>query len=328
MWQPGPPGPPRSSGPNGLVIALVLVCCLAVVGLLGFAGLRVYRAVTAGSDPIAASKSSSGDSTSSDDSTDSDSSDSDSDSSESEPSPTPTSPWTDDGYEAEVGECFNDSGTQTSPNLTLNTACSPGSYKVVQRITATTDRDRCGGEQNHTNWSVTYDDPSGSSQDLVLCLSYQYNAAAGSAIVGECVYGTPGPTSSWRMSTCEPGAFKVIAKHYGTLSYDKCRSRGDYRMGVAYANSARPALNVVICTKYLYNDDAAYAKKNNCVRVKQEGNSWWMYFSDCDSANAIVTGHTGKYQPSFCRNDGWVGHKHPNREWNHLDYTVCWRRYP
>lgn len=225
-----------------------------------------------------------------------------------------------------MDQCFTDASTASEPNLTLDTACSPGSYKVVQRIPSTTDTDRCGGEKNHSNWTVAYDDPSDDSKDLLLCLSYQYGAPAGSAIVGECVYGPAGSTNSWNMADCEPGAFEVIAKYYGTQSYDKCKKHREYRNGIAYSNSSRPELNVVLCTKYLYNDDAAYAKKNNCVKVKNKGNNYWMHFADCNDANAIVTGHTGRYRPNFCGNDGWVGYKHPDRSWKHLDYTVCWRQ--
>jgi hypothetical protein len=314
----GPPpnqyGPPPKKGMGGGAIAVIILAVVLVVGLLGGGGYLAFKSFKGKSDPVSISTSSSDDDSS--DSPDTPT-----------PTPSPTPLFTDDGYEAQVDQCFTDSGTQSSPNLTLDSGCTPGSYKVVQRISATTDTKRCGGDKNHSNYSVYYDDPSDDSNDLVLCLNYQYTDPAGSAIVGECVYGTSTSTS-WRTSTCEPGAFEVIAKYYGTTSYDKCREHSDYREGISYTNSSRPELNVVICTKYLYQDDAAYTKKNNCVKVKNEGSSWWMHFSDCDKANAIVTGYTGKYQPKFCGNDGWVGYEFPDRGFKHLDYTVCWRKYP
>jgi hypothetical protein len=231
-----------------------------------------------------------------------------------DPEPTaPQAPQVDDAHRALAGQCLYEYSVRSSLRLT---PCRPGTYELLTRLGPAS---RCDGVSG-TNFWFTFD-------DMVLCLRYRYQDAAGAASVGTCVIGPKG-SRPWSQVACRPGVFKVFARLQGTLSDDKCDANQRFRRSRWYSNSLRPALNLVLCMSAVFPDEAGYARVNSCMSAVEENGDTSLYFaSSCGSANAIITARYNQYHTSgnVCGNDGWASFRFPG--FDALNYTVCWQWY-
>nr|WSX78885.1 hypothetical protein OH826_36565 [Streptomyces sp. NBC_00899] len=218
---------------------------------------------------------------------------------------------------AQAGDCFDNSGTEQTADLTP-TVCAPRTFKVVQVLqgtTATSGCDRLPGD----DWNVSY-----SSQNLVLCLSYQYeNGTAYHATAGTCVYGDSA-TSDWDELQCQTGAFTVQQRITGTTDGSRCKGLRNNDWAEHFGVSGRSDLDVTLCLSMVYPDDAGHAVLNQCMHFSGSSTHPALHAAKCGSANVIVTGRTPKYNDSkFCGNDAWATWR-PNN-YPELSYTLCYR---
>lgn len=220
--------------------------------------------------------------------------------------------------DAVTGDCFDNSGTASSPELT-STMCESGTFKAVDVLHGTSDTHACD-KVDGDDWNVGYP-----GRELVLCLSYQYDhGTAYHAESGDCVYGESA-TSDWDEIDCQTGAFTVLARYTGTTSSAKCKSLRNYDWSEHFSITGRSDLDVTLCLSMVYPDDAGHAVLNQCLKFTGTYSAPHMKAVSCSSANVIVTGRTSKYSAkSFCGNDAWTTWK-PN-DYPSLAYTMCYRK--
>ncbi|MFI0895063.1 hypothetical protein [Streptomyces sp. NPDC020983] len=321
-----PPGPIPARQPwwrtaNGQLVAIVAVVAIVI-------GIGVATAGTDGDSSSTAKPvvSASGlpslpgtlpDDSSSDEDSDGSGSDggSGSDFGSDEPSDPPSA---DPVADAVTGDCFDNSGTATSPELT-SAMCESGTFKAVEVLHGTSDTHDCDKVADD-DWNVGYP-----GRDLVLCLSYQYeHGTAYHAESGTCVYGESAG-SDWDEIDCQTGAFTVLARYTGTTSSAKCKGLRDYDWSEHFGVTGRSDLDVTLCLSMVYPDDAGHAVLNQCLKFTGSYAQPHMKSVSCSSANVIVTGRTSKYNAkSFCGNDAWTTWK--PTDYPSLAYTMCYRR--
>ncbi|WUH92971.1 hypothetical protein OG900_24560 [Streptomyces sp. NBC_00433] len=229
-------------------------------------------------------------------------------------SPTPEDPIA----TAQTGDCFTNTGTARSADLTRVT-CVPQTFKVVQVLHGTTDTHGCD-RVPEDSWNVSYP-----GQNLVLCLSYQYeNGSAYHAAAGSCVYGS-GATSDWDQLSCQAGAFTVQKRITGTTDGSRCKGLRNNDWAEHFGVSGRSDLDVTLCLSMIYPDDAGHAVLNQCMRFSGTATRPSLHAATCAKANVIVTGRTPKYNNGkFCGSDAWTTWK-PS-DFPELAYTLCYRR--
>lgn len=214
-----------------------------------------------------------------------------------------------------IGDCVDDSDPSTATNAHLSSsACVPGSFKVVGAFDDTTDMNSCNSV-GKVSQSV-----SSSTDNRVVCLSYQANGTAYWADPGQCVYGLNSSGSSWDVEDCQTGNFKVVARYPQTSDKNKCPAWPQSDEDYTYSNNDS-GLAVVLCLVMNYPDALGLATQNECL-VKN-GNTFTNVDS-CPNSNVVVSGRTSTYDdPGFCGQDGaswWRPSEFPD-----LGYTVCWR---
>lgn len=229
-----------------------------------------------------------------------------------------TPPSADPVAEAEVGDCFTNSGTASSPQLS-STFCAPLTFKAVGVLHGTADTHQCDSIPED-DWNVSYP-----GKDILLCLSYQYDhGSAYHARTGTCVYGS-GATSDWDQLDCQTGAFTVLARYTGTTSSARCKGLRNYDWSEHFGVTGRSDLDVTLCLSMVYPDDAGHAVQNECLKFTGTYARPTMHAVSCSKANVIVTGRTPKYNAkTFCGNDAWTTWK-PN-DYPDLAYTMCYRK--
>ncbi|NUS15538.1 MAG: hypothetical protein HOY69_29790 [Streptomyces sp.] len=220
--------------------------------------------------------------------------------------------------DAQTGDCFSNSGTESSPDLT-STYCDSGTFKAVDVLHGTSDTHQCD-DVPEDDWNVGYP-----GRDLVLCLSYQYDhGTAYHSKPGTCVYGESA-TSDWDELSCQTGAFTVLARYTGTTSDAKCKGLRNYDWSEHFGVTGRSDLDVTLCLSMVYPDDAGHAVLNECLKFTGSYSQPHMKAVSCSSANVIVTGRTHVYNDKkFCGNDAWTTWK-PNN-FASLAYTLCYRQ--
>lgn len=218
---------------------------------------------------------------------------------------------------AQTGDCFDNSGTATTADLTP-AMCAPQTFKVVQVLQGTTVTSGCDSVAGD-DWNVSY-----TNRNLVLCLSYQYeNGSAYHATAGDCVYGSSA-TSDWDELDCQTGAFTVQKRITGTTDGSRCKNLRDNDWAEHFGVSGRSDLDVTLCLTMIYPDDAGHAVLNQCMHFSGSSTHPSLHAAKCGSANVIVTGRTPHYNDSkFCGNDAWATWK-PNN-YPELSYTLCYR---
>jgi hypothetical protein len=72
-----------------------------------------------------------------------------------------------DAKRAKEGDCLVNRGTANAPDMRKVT-CAPNTYQVLKRIEGTSDKTKCDGTPNLTDWY--FYDHSDNAQDFVLCL--------------------------------------------------------------------------------------------------------------------------------------------------------------
>ncbi|MFJ9950253.1 hypothetical protein [Kitasatospora sp. NPDC091207] len=230
--------------------------------------------------------------------------------------PPPTTP---DMYEsAEVGSCFYDNGTSEVAKLSP-TACTTGAFKVLRIFNGTTNLDSC---KNITDYDESV---SSRNHNLVLCLTYlSPGGDAFHADQGDCVYG-PNSTGPWGKTSCQRGAFSVLASYRGTTDHAKCDSWPNYNLSKTFTVPGNSTLDVLLCLSYTYPDAIGYAKTGACLlKSGSETKPVFSNVSSCSAANIVVAGRTNAYHAtSFCGQYGWTTLQVP--DYPYLDYTVCWR---
>ncbi|HZE40744.1 MAG TPA: protein kinase [Stackebrandtia sp.] len=158
----------------------------------------------------------------------------------------------------------------------------------------------------------TSDDPSADLDDIV------------DATDGTCVYGPDESYgANWDIQGCQTGNFTVADRIDDSTDLDQCTGQDmiDYSYSYSYGDTS-----LVLCLTMNYPDDAGHAKQNNCMIKSGDNSSATFTFSDCSSANVIVSGRTSTYNDkSFCGNDGWTTWE--PQDFPELAYTVCWRWY-
>lgn len=313
-----PPAPARQPWwrtTNGQLVAIVAVVAVVVAIGVATSGTKdssssaAKPAVTASGLPSMPSLP--GDTSSDEDSGSSDGGDYSSD----EPSDPPSA---DPVADAVTGDCFDNSGTASSPELT-SALCESGTFKTVEVLHGTSDTHGCD-KLPGDDWNVGYP-----GRDLVLCLSYQYeHGTAYHATSGDCVYGQSA-TTDWDEIDCQTGAFTVLARYTGTTSSAKCKGLRDYDWSEHFGVTGRSDLDVTLCLSMVYPDDAGHAVLNECLKFTGTYSQPHMKSVSCSAANVIVTGRTAKYSAkSFCGNDPWTTWK-PN-DYPSLAYTMCYRK--
>lgn len=218
---------------------------------------------------------------------------------------------------AAVGDCFDNSGTESSPDLS-STICGPGTFETLQVLHGTTDTHQCDNVPKDS-WNVAY-----LNRQIVLCLSYEYeHGTAYYAKPGACVWGTSA-TSDWNENDCETGAFTVLRRLTGTTDTGKCKGVKNSDWSEHFGVTGRTDLGVTLCLSMNYPDDAGHAVMNECMKMTGASNHPVLHSSSCGSANIVINGITHTYNNSkFCGNNGWSTWK-PNY-WSQLAYTVCYR---
>jgi hypothetical protein len=218
---------------------------------------------------------------------------------------------------AQTGDCFSNYGSAQTADLSP-AACAPQTFKVVQVLqgtTVTSGCDRVDGD----DWNVAY-----TTQNLVLCLSYQYeNGTAYHAQAGDCVYGSSA-TSDWDELDCQSGAFTVQKRITGTTDGSRCKGLRNNDWSEHFGVYGRDDLDVTLCLSMVYPDDAGHAVLNQCMHYTGPATQPSLHAAKCSAANVIVTGRTPHYNDSkFCGNDAWATWK-PNN-YPELAYTLCYR---
>jgi hypothetical protein len=218
---------------------------------------------------------------------------------------------------AQTGDCFSNYGTAQTADLSATT-CAPQTFKVVQVLQGTTVTSGCDNIPDD-DWNVSY-----ATQNLVLCLSYQYeNGSAYHAAAGDCVYGSSA-TSDWDVLDCQTGAFTVQKRLTGTTDGKRCNGLRNNDWSEHFGVSGRSDLDVTLCLTMVYPDDAGHAVLNQCMHFSGTATKPSLHAAKCSSANVIVTGRTPHYSDSkFCGNDAWATWK-PNN-YPELSYTLCYR---
>ncbi|MFI0937186.1 hypothetical protein [Streptomyces sp. NPDC021020] len=300
------------------VVAVVIAIGVATTGTSGGSSTTAKPTVSASGLPSLPTLP--GDSSDSSDSSDAGSSDGgSSDGGDDLGSDLPSDPPSADPVaDAVTGDCFDNSGTATSPELT-SALCESGTFKAVDVLHGTSDTHSCDKIPDD-DWNVSYP-----GRDLVLCLSYQYeHGTAYHATSGECVYGESA-TSDWDRTDCQTGAFTVIARYTGTTSSAKCKGLRDYDWSEHFGITGRSDLDVTLCLSMVYPDDAGHAVLNECLKFTGSYAQPHMKSVSCSAANVIVTGRTSKYNAkTFCGNDAWTSWK--PTDYASLAYTLCYRK--
>ncbi|MCD0444454.1 serine/threonine protein kinase [Glycomyces sp. A-F 0318] len=220
--------------------------------------------------------------------------------------------------DAVVGDCFHDYGGEDEADLEA-ASCGDGTFEVIDVYHDTTDLSLCDGLDDLTT-SVA-----DSGSRTVLCLSYRHSYGdAYHAEVGECVFGPDDDVSPWYRIDCQTGAFEVLERLPGESDQDAC-TESTYYNHAFWFTTDQTYLDVLLCLRFIYPDDAGYAAVDNCMYMDgdpEDGANYW--FSDCDGANVYVTGRTDEYEASgFCGDDGWTTWSSP--DFAAHTYTVCWR---
>ncbi|MFC4337842.1 serine/threonine protein kinase [Salininema proteolyticum] len=222
---------------------------------------------------------------------------------------TTRSPEPDPYRDAAVGDCFDNEGTETSPDL-VSVSCGSGYLEVIDYHDGTTDLSRCSGDE--LDYSVSL-----SAYDRVLCLTYLGKDAAYHARTGDCVW-QPDDGDWVVASSCVTGTFEVVERIEGTADGDACTD-DRWLHWMRWYETAYGFLDRTLCLKFVYPDDAGYAKVNECLRI--DGN--YFYFDDCDRADAYVTGRTSGVDKGFCGDHGSTWWE--SNTVSDFSYTVCWR---
>ncbi|WP_206305952.1 serine/threonine-protein kinase [Streptomyces sp. RFCAC02] len=219
--------------------------------------------------------------------------------------------------DAVEGDCFVNYGTMDDFDL-QSSYCEDGAFEAVSVIEGSTDHDDCEGTED-ADWYVNYP-----AQAVTLCLSYLHaNGSAYHAEPGDCVYGLQDDGTVWDVQDCQDGNFTVVARFDGESDWDDCDD-WTWHHGRHFSVDSWPELDVRLCLAMNYPDDAGTAAVDNCMSMSGPAESATFHYSDCSSANVIITGRTSTYDdPGFCGNDGWTTWQ--NSDFPDLGYTVCWR---
>ncbi|WP_025272216.1 serine/threonine protein kinase [Haloglycomyces albus] len=221
---------------------------------------------------------------------------------------------------ATAGDCFVNTGTYDDPDLSAR-SCDDGMYEVAKVVNGSGNHSRCDRAADLTR-SLSY-----SSYDLTLCLSYRHSAGnAYHAEADDCFYGPPGENEPKNLTDCGTGVFRVLNRFEGTTDTSRC-DKGTYYTGWQTFTTGVDELNVLLCTSMIYPDDAGYASVDHCMYRTGSGDDMSFTFSNCSSANAIITGRSGSYgDQGMCGNHGWYTWRHG--EYDGYEYTICYRDYP
>ncbi|RMI43546.1 LppU/SCO3897 family protein [Streptomyces triticirhizae] len=221
--------------------------------------------------------------------------------------------------DAAPGDCLAEGGTPDAPDLAPAT-CGDGVFEVREVVPAGADcRDYVNGAE--LDRAVRYD-----GYDLTLCLAYRHGAgSAYHAAVGDCVYGGSGDDARWEETSCQTGNFTVAGRLENESSWDDCdRSTPGYYGRSFTVSGWRPELDVRLCLRMNYPDDAGRSHLNTCLAMTGSVESPTFTFADCERANVYVTGRTSDYADAdFCAPDAWATWR--NEDFPDLGYTICWR---
>ncbi|MFC4337087.1 LppU/SCO3897 family protein [Salininema proteolyticum] len=291
----GGPAPSPGSG-NGTVIAVIAV---VAVLLLGGGGIAAYYLTN--DDDSSASPSAAG-------------AQSDSDGNGSEDTDLSDETVEDDPIlNATAGDCFTNNGSETSPDL-VEATCGTGTFSVLE-VRNGTDGSVCEGNPEF-DYYASYP-----SDDVLLCLTYDYGGDAYHAQVDDCVYGASSG-DDWNKTDCQTGAFRVLERFDGQTDESACTQGTYYNYYMTFSVS-EPYLSRLLCMSFIYPDDAGYATKDNCLNMTGDPSSASFEFVDCDNANVYVTGRTNEFNAqSFCGNHGWTTWE--SYDFDDMAYTVCW----
>jgi hypothetical protein len=228
------------------------------------------------------------------------------------PSRSPTDPMAG----AMPGDCFMNNGTEQNPDLQPDPSCLDGDFDVAQVLPDTTDTSGC--DATAPQWGVA-----DSTDDQVLCLSYQDAGSAYNAAVNDCVSASPGQT--WSTVSCSIGNFTVLDRYTGaTADNTACGSGSDWY--ASFQNNGYPNLNVMLCLQMNY-PPIATAPVGTCIYHIDFSSYKDFNEVPCGSANSYVSGHSGTYDPSQCGSNGgtygwywWFPPGYPS-----LGVTTCLR---
>lgn len=217
---------------------------------------------------------------------------------------------------ADIGDCFEDHGDEFSTDIEP-VACGGATFEVVDIIEGSSDLSACDDVEDA--------DKVVASGSRALCLSYIPMAGddAYHADPGECVYGPNESGTAWNTIDCQTGAFELLERLEGTSDTDDCSDSIYHTLSYTY-RTGEPYLHAVLCLRMIYpNGDIGYAEQYDCLSVSGDA-THFEFVSDCDYANAYVTGRTNEYDAgaSWCGNDGWV--TWASDDFPSHSYTVCW----
>lgn len=231
-------------------------------------------------------------------------------------------PRTDPLTEAVVGDCLDDEDwTVDGIDLSFEDRCDDDTFEVVEVIEESTDVAAC---------SITghgYSAVASESAARVLCLKYVYGEGnAAYAEPGECVAGSHDQwPSDWRIVDCEIDTLEVVEVAENESNIEVC----DQHPGLAagYLVSAlHDELDVVLCVRLvLPQGDLGHAVPGECLTRTGSGTEVNFKFSDCDSADVVVSGRVSELNAyEACDDeDGWLSWQ--SSAFPDVIWTVCYR---
>lgn len=218
---------------------------------------------------------------------------------------------------ARIGDCFSDYGDEYSTDIEPTT-CGANTFEVVDIVE--------GGDLNSCDY-VDDADKVVTSGSRALCLSFipSEGDSAYHAQPGECVYGPDGG-EPWYTTDCGTGVFEVLERIEEVADGDACSDSTYFNHWRTYG-TGDTYLHATLCLSMIYPyGDIGYAELDHCLIVSDDID-YYEFATDCDYANAYVTGRTGDYDvgESWCGNDGWS--TWASDDFPSHSYTVCWRRF-
>ncbi|GAA3888895.1 LppU/SCO3897 family protein [Streptomyces sedi] len=220
--------------------------------------------------------------------------------------------------DASAGDCFANAGTPDDADLEPVT-CGDGVFEVREVIPAHADcLDYTDAET--VDWTVAYP-----SLDVRLCLAYRHSGgSAYHAGAGGCVYGGQTDDAPWEETPCQTGNFTVVDRFDGESSWDDCDRSAPGHHGRSFSVSGWDTLDVRLCLRMNYPDDAGLAAVDNCLLMTGPENAPTFSFTGCGQANVYVTGRAdGGPGGDFCGDYGATTWRHEH--FPELGYTVCWQ---
>lgn len=227
------------------------------------------------------------------------------------PSPSPADPMAG----AITGDCFMNDGTEQDPDLQPDLSCVAGDFDVAQVLPDTTGTSGCDGTA--PEWGVA-----DSTDDQVLCLSYQNASSAYNAAANDCVFGPPGSGQIWSTQPCGVGNFTVLDRYTGATADEAVCGPGS-QWWVPFTVNGYPGLDAVLCLKMNY-PLVDTAPMDTCLY--EAGLSSYQDFTEvpCGSANVYITGRVEADNSSWCGSDGWFWWPPPG--YPSLGFTTCLRQ--